>query len=1367
MARRRFRAMLAATFAAFALATGGAAALLTERSVTASVRTEAGADLAEAARVVADLLDRGMFERWRDIRVLAEQEALREGEVPAETRRALLGRMQAALPDYAIILFAGPDGVIQATSSGLIEGAAVSGRDWFVAGSRAPHVGDLHEAALLAGALARPGAEPPRFVDLSAPVRGADGRLLGVVAAHLSWEWAEEIERSVLVPLRLRMPGAEGFILSADGTVLLGPAGWRGRSLAQEAGFAAARAGQGWHGPGTPDPTGGEAARQAITGWAPTRGHRDYPGLGWTVAVRQDAAVAHARAAGLRDRILALGAAVAAVAALLGWLIAARLARPIEALAARATTTLRAASEVVAAARPGAMPAARPGSGLAPVTSEEAVLSDALSRLTADVAGMEERLAAREAEFRAMLAACPVGVVRADTGGRVHEANDAFLALLGLTREELAAGRIRWDELTPPGWLPRDEAAIAEAVALGRCEPYEKEFRRTDGSRVQALVAFSLFDRATGHAAGYVLDLTERARAEEALNQGLDRLRMAQAASGIGIHDYDIERNVIHWDARLREIWGVPEDVPVTYEVFAAGLHPDDLPEVEAAVAGALDPAGTGSYEAEFRVVNRRNGEVRRVAATGRVTFRAGRPVRLVGTARDVTAQRRDQVALAEGAARLRLALTAGGMGAWDWDPATGLVRWDGAMESLTGLPAPTGPGGVELFLRRVHPDDRAALDAAVGAAFAKGDGGVYEAEFRFRRGDGAWRWFGARGQVVAAAAGAPARLIGINWDITAQKEAAESLARGREELERAVEERTRALTEAAAELRAEMRRREEAQAALLQAQKLEALGQLTGSVAHDFNNVLAAISGSYRLIGRRTDDPKLLDFVAHGERAAARAAGLVRQLLAFARREELRPEVLDPGALLEGARDMLRHSLGAKVALAVEPEPGLWPVLADPHQLEVAVLNLAVNARDAMPAGGRLSITARNLRAGERPTRLRPGDYVSITVRDEGEGMSAEVLAQATEPFFTTKPKGRGTGLGLAMVKGFAEGSGGCLRIESRPQAGTVIEIVLPRAALTDLRAAGPAAPEDALAPSLHGGAQILLAEDDDQVRPLTAAFLRDLGYEVTVAPTAEAAMALAYDMPALDLLVTDIEMPGADGAALAARLRVGWPALPVLFVTGRPPGPALAGEAVLRKPVTGPDLARAVLEGLGRHPSRHPPSPAARLVARLREPALREAYLAWHAARMPGEALPRRIRFDPATLGLAANAVLAAVEGAPDAPAFRLLSVGTALEARFGAALPGGTFGHGDEEEEMLGTQASAYRRCVRTAAPVYQSARFDLGEGSATRFERLLLPLAEDGEAVTHVAGLVLFEEPPAGQADAEAGDGPRPRAAESRR
>ncbi|TNC46223.1 PAS domain S-box protein [Rubellimicrobium rubrum] len=420
-------------------------------------------------------------------------------------------------------------------------------------------------------------------------------------------------------------------------------------------------------------------------------------------------------------------------------------------------------------------------------------------------------------------------------------------------------------------------------------------------------------------------------------------------------------------------------------------------------------------------------------------------------------------------------------------------------------------------------------------------------------------------------------------------------------DLEQRVSDRTQALAQAAADLVAEMKQREDAQAALAQSQKLEALGQLVGGVAHDFNNLLAAITGSYALIGRRIQDPEILTILEHGRKAADRATELIRHLLAFARREELKPKVVEPARLLADVADLLFHAAGAQVSCTIDTDPEAWPVLVDTHRLEVALLNLVVNARDAMPDGGSLVIRARRLSRREtRPSQLPEGDYSVISVSDTGSGMSPEVLARAVEPFFTTKVIGKGTGLGLAMVHGFVEQSGGALTIESRMGEGTTISLVLPRADAA-------VAVEDRASALVRVPAQqrtgvVLVVDDDDQVRPVTAAFLRDLGYDVLEAASGDAAISIVQATSRLDIVVTDVVMPDMDGPTLATRLRATRPDLPLVFVTGHADPGMLDGETVIAKPFSPNELALGLLqhdpnwlrseEDLNHHHEAGPPS-------------------------------------------------------------------------------------------------------------------------------------------------------------------------------
>ncbi len=392
------------------------------------------------------------------------------------------------------------------------------------------------------------------------------------------------------------------------------------------------------------------------------------------------------------------------------------------------------------------------------------------------------------------------------------------------------------------------------------------------------------------------------------------------------------------------------------------------------------------------------------------------------------------------------------------------------------------------------------------------------------------------------------------------------------------------------------MRRRAAAQDALLQAEKMEALGQLTGGVAHDFNNLLAVAQGAFRLLEPRVArDARAAAVVAHGIAATERGARLVAQLMSFARREKLRPAELDPVALLRRAEAMVEQMAGHGVACRFDAAPDTWPVIADPVRLETALLNIAANARDAMPKGGELRVALGNAAVPELPPGLDPArGWVRLAVADTGAGMDAEVLRRATEPFFTTKPVGQGTGLGLASVHGFAAQSGGALRLSSEPGRGTLVEVFLPRAGVTGAAAGGGAAP---------GGARVLLVDDDEGVRFVTAEALRALGHEVLEAASAAAAEALAHaeGLLTIGLLLTDVAMPGASGPELVARLRAERPDLPVIYLTGHAGGAELGDAPVLRKPFTGEDLAREAARALaGATPPPAAPAAGRRRAAR-----------------------------------------------------------------------------------------------------------------------------------------------------------------------
>jgi signal transduction histidine kinase len=388
-------------------------------------------------------------------------------------------------------------------------------------------------------------------------------------------------------------------------------------------------------------------------------------------------------------------------------------------------------------------------------------------------------------------------------------------------------------------------------------------------------------------------------------------------------------------------------------------------------------------------------------------------------------------------------------------------------------------------------------------------------------------------------------------------------------ELEHRVEERTTELAQANADLerRVEERTRE-SEAAIAQVhemQKLESLGQLTGGLAHDFNNLLMAILGNLDLLSKTLpNDPAIQRFVIGATQAAERGATLTKRMLAFARRQDLKPEAVDVSCLVNNMAEMLQRTLGPAIEIGMEFRDDLALVGVDPNQLELALLNLALNARDAMPRGGRLTVTARPEKVEARNAHnLNPGDYVCVAVADTGIGMDEATLKRAAEPFFTTKEVGKGTGLGLSMVYGLAAQSGGIAAITSQLGVGTRVEVWLPVADGGSVLPSLPVAPAAAAAPRSYS---ILLVDDDPRVAESTAAMLDYLGHRVLLASSAIDALEVIGSKSEVDLVITDHAMPGMTGTELAGRIRRARPDLPVVLSTGYAELPATKDASVLR---------------------------------------------------------------------------------------------------------------------------------------------------------------------------------------------------------
>ncbi len=563
---------------------------------------------------------------------------------------------------------------------------------------------------------------------------------------------------------------------------------------------------------------------------------------------------------------------------------------------------------------------------------------------------------------------------------------------------------------------------------------------------------------------------------------------------------------------------------------------------------------------------------------------------------RDVTSRHKAEAALRasealarENAERVQLALAAGAIiGTWFWDiPRDRFTIDDGFAQSF-GLDPALGREGLGLnqLIETIHPEDRAEVEAAVEAAVARG--GPYAHQYRTRRADGNYHWLEANGRVDLGPDGKAVSFPGVLLDIQERRaveaerdRVTEMLRSLNETLEQRVAERT-------SELMA-------VEDALRQAQKMEAVGQLTGGIAHDFNNLLAGISGSLELMGTRISQGRIneLDkYMVAAQGAAKRAAALTHRLLAFSRRQTLDPRPTNVNTLVNGMLELVQRTVGPSIIVETVGASSLWPVLVDPSQLENSLLNLCINARDAMPEGGHITIETANRWLDERASRMHDlpmGQYLSLCVTDTGTGMTPDVIAKAFDPFFTTKPIGAGTGLGLSMIYGFAKQSDGQVRIYSEVGHGTTVCIYLPRHR-------GDAENDDMgdefSASALAGeGETVLVVDDEPTVRMLVTDVLEDLGYTAIEAADSAGGLRVLQSDVRLDLLITDVGLPGGmNGRQMADAARETRPNLKVLFITGYAENALLnagqlgPGMTVLTKPFAVDTLAARIHELIAR---------------------------------------------------------------------------------------------------------------------------------------------------------------------------------------
>lgn len=712
---------------------------------------------------------------------------------------------------------------------------------------------------------------------------------------------------------------------------------------------------------------------------------------------------------------------------------------------------------------------------------------------------------------------------------------------------------------------------------------------------------------------GFLRDISARRQSQERLALSEESLRLATEAAEIGMWDLDLVTGALTWSDRTKAMFGISPDMPYGLEDFYAGLHPEDREWTSAAFASALDPDLKSIYDVQYRTIGKEDDQVRWVAAKGKGIFDdGGRCVRAVGTAIDITARKladerhifmlelSDVLRSADTGTALQRASALMGryfavarVGYGQLDPLEDVfdysVCWtDGTVSPLLGrFPA-------QAFGRKIVAKLSAGETVVVQDLF---DNQISDEEETRRTASAV----DTRAILVVPfiRAGRLRTIVYLN-DRPARHWSPDEIAFMEDVAERTRQVIERGEVEAAllalnATLEARVEERTEAlrstEEALFQSQKMEAIGQLTGGIAHDFNNLLQGITGSLELMQKRLSQGRsgeLDRFITGAMASANRASALTHRLLAFSRRQPLDPRPVHVNPLITSMVELLRRTLGETIELRLSFDDELWLTLCDPNQLENAILNFAINSRDAMPDGGFLTIETRNAEIGEREAArhgdLQPGQYVLLRVADNGTGMQPDVAARAFEPFFTTKPTGQGTGLGLSMIYGFARQSDGHVALDSAVGRGTAFDLYLPRHDI-------PAEEEETASTALRntaekGAGTILVVEDERLVRNLIVEELSELGYSVLEAADGPSGLQILQSRQSIDLLITDIGLPGLNGRQVADAARITRPGLKVLFMTGyaesaiATAGFMEAGMAMITKPFAMSALAEQMRE-------------------------------------------------------------------------------------------------------------------------------------------------------------------------------------------
>ena len=798
-----------------------------------------------------------------------------------------------------------------------------------------------------------------------------------------------------------------------------------------------------------------------------------------------------------------------------------------------------------------------------------AALLEALDR---HAIGIEGELRDKDKRLELVIEGAGLAVWDWEIPGDRVRVDERWAALLGRDAAGAPKRLDDWRRLVHPEDLAQVETALQRHLD-GETPAFSAELRLRgrDGQWVWILDSGRVTRRdAAGRplrATGIHLDITKRKRAEQALAAERSRLELVLRAGRIGFWDWDVKRGTVDTNDVVQALFGALASGFRTMREWFALIHPEDREEFAQAARACLD-----GREASFRQIARwrtARGWVW-LRTQSQVTARdaGGRALRMMGVHIDIDEQRRAEERIREQEERLRLVVDCAALGIWDWDMTTGRVESNGRLAQMLGYE----PGELQTqasLAALAHPDDAALLNEAT-RAHLQGRSPFFSAEVRLRGKHGQWMWVLSRGRIARRdAQGRAVRMAGIHFDVTERHVAA---------LER-----------------------DRLQAQLQQAQKMEALGQLTGGIAHDFNNILASILGYASLAHGRYagDNLKLAEYLAAVIAAGERARDLIAKMLVFSRdtpRES--GSSMDVAALVREVATLLASVIPSSITIAVDVAAEVPRVQLGATDLHQVLVNLAVNARDAMGESGRLDITVAAVRCGREVCstchELIDGDCVEIVCRDTGSGMDEALLKRVFEPFFTTKEVGKGTGMGLAVVHGIVHRAGGHLRVESTPGVGTAFRLLLPpalaRADDTQVRASADPIPRRA--PARSG--RILVVDDEAPIAGYLRELLESQGHEVTVAHDGQAALARLRERPRdFDLVITDQTMPKLSGVGLVKALRALRADLPAVLCTGFSDtidlrgARALGVRRFLRKPVEAPTMLRVVSELLETAPA------------------------------------------------------------------------------------------------------------------------------------------------------------------------------------